>query len=205
MKYEKVKELSFRHYPRLYLHEDDLLLHLFFTNGNGYTWFNGELVYLTYDSDDNPRPITEEELVEQNNRHREQMYQDSIKLEKERDLIWDEIFPNKPNPHKNTDPYYESQEEEIKYRESSFKLKPEVQCWYRVEGSERNRFGHIVRSIYEPGARVMHLPDDIKPDWLDAADKAIHLAESPYCRMMDKDRAYIEKAKARIVEIKSQR
>jgi hypothetical protein len=70
VKYEKTKEISFRHYPRLYLHEDDLLHQLFFVNGNGYQWFNGELVYLTYDDDDNPREVIEEELNVQNAQHR---------------------------------------------------------------------------------------------------------------------------------------
>lgn len=208
MKYAKVKELSFKHYPRLYLHEDDLLHHLFFVNGNGYHWFNGELAYLTYDSDDDnapPREVTEAELIEQVQRDRETNYKNSLKSEAEWKKIYKEVF-GKDRDYTNPDPYYEDAEQEIDYRISSMKwAKPETQCWFLVEGAERNHFGHVMYPIYDRGAMIMNLPDDIKPDWLDAAERAIQWAESPYCRMTEKDRAYVEQAKIRIAQIKSNR
>ena len=50
-------------------------------------------------------------------------------------------------------------------------------------------------------ACINHLPDDIKPDWLDAAKRAVAFARSDRAIITDEDSEWLDKAEARIEEL----
>jgi len=44
MKYRETKRLMMKYHPEIFPSEKEILHHLFFVNGNGYDWENGDLV-----------------------------------------------------------------------------------------------------------------------------------------------------------------
>ncbi len=51
-------------------------------------------------------------------------------------------------------------------------------------------------------AKILSLPDDIQPDWLAAAERAIDWAEGPECLLTDDDRHHLAIARQRIAALK---
>ena len=67
--------------------------------------------------------------------------------------------------------------------------------------------GELIQTMYPicQYAKIMNLPDDIKPDWLEAAKKAIQYANEGKWILTASDKSYILKAEQRIKEIEANR
>lgn len=203
MRYEKTKQLAMKHYPRLYLTEADFLDHMLFGYGNGYEWFNGELCQLTVDRSGNTKELSVRQLNARNEEHRAHMKAMSDRFNSGRDEIKQYLREaGRADLIEDDDPYFESRENEIKSRARYCSETQKNPCWFKVEGTARDVFGKTMRQMCEY-SRIVCMPDDIKPDWLDAAERAIAWAESPLCRMPDGNEKFLERAKARIAELRS--
>ena len=176
MKYEEDKRISMKYYPRLFLDETDYLRHLFFVNGNGYDWINGELVCHE----------TEEDA--------KQAHEEFMRNETERNLS--ELMPEYSYYGKTPE---ETRQKEIDYRMFCIEEMPEENnCWFLLSDG---RIGSVMYPICQY-AKILHVPDDVKPDWLAAAFSAIEMAESDLYRCSEKDKEWLAKAKERLARFK---
>ena len=130
MNYEQELQETLELFPRLFANESELLCYLFFENGNGYSWVDGQLV----DRDNRPFSAKLQESIEYDVNHRQSYADDCAQ------------FPTLDHPS------YE-----------------EVYCQPRV-----------ITEMYPicEYAGIANLPDDIQEDWLEAAKKAIVVAQS---------------------------
>ena len=73
-------------------------------------------------------------------------------------------------------------------------------CWYK------NTDGSIGKKIYPISnySKIMRLPDNIQPDWLEAAEKAVALCYTDRFKLTEKDWKYIkETVEPRIKKLNS--
>ena len=164
MEYKEELRISMKYYPRLFLDEEDFLHHVFFVNGNGYEWVEGELC-----SD------TEEHLLIQYNNMKRQ-------------------YPR----------YYgktlkETRQKEIEHRRFFIENMKDECGYYLLDD------GRLGRQIYPicQYAKIVNIPENIKPDWLNAAHKAIQMAESPLFKLTEIDKKWLAKAKDNLDKIKN--
>ena len=130
MNYQRELRETLELFPRLFSGEAELLSYLFFENGNGYDWKNGQLV----DRDNRPFSAKLQESKEYDANHRQEYVKEC------------NLYPTLDHPS------YE-----------------EVYCHH-----------HVSTKIYPicEWAGIATLPDDIQEDWLEAAKKAIVVAQS---------------------------
>lgn len=199
MKYKESLALSFKFYPTLYEKEEDVLHQYFFVNGNGLSWFEGELVELKYDRHTGDAwPYTLEELEARNVRDKESLKRQRQEMRQSMKALFPEDYAGRTDDDDSwMDP--ETPEEIAAYHKKHKEL---FASFMGIEEYEAER-----RKLYPlcEYARILHLPDNIKPDWLDAAERAIAWAESPEVVTTDSDKEFLVKAKERILEIKSNR
>jgi hypothetical protein len=181
MDYETTKNAKMEAYPSLYADEIDVLHHLFFVNGNGYEWINGEL------SDGSN---TAEELIKHAKEFRiEHIKTDIYIAEQEGNDKEVEYLKNRLEYVMSADYVAEERKKNEEYRRSLIE-RGDKSCWYICGGDQ------IGRTIYPicQYARILHIPDDVKPDWLMAARKAIELTKTSAFRLTKEDEEWIAKA-----------
>jgi hypothetical protein len=198
MNYRDTKVAMLAAYPRLFLDEAEVLHHLFFVNGNGYHWENGELT-------DGSTSIAEvvQQAREDHRRHcRDEIlwaegHADGHSLVDRTRRHWQNVLA-----HMN-EKRYESNERrrERKYRLWCVKNMGDMakDCWFlRKDGS----IGRVMYPLCQY-ADILHIPDDVKPDWLKAAVKAMEVAET--LKTTKADRAWLRTARAQIKQLLQRR
>ena len=126
-------------YPSIFPHRAQVLEHLFFTNGNGYEWVEGELV-------------------------------DSCPVSPGHSPFWDENPPkDSSSPLMWEIKVKTAQEQNAKSRVTLSELDQ------RCQPSDE----WVLEKVYPicKYAKIMNIPEEIKPDWLEAAKEAIALAQ----------------------------
>lgn len=183
--YAETKRVMMDAYPTLFVDEADVLHHLFFVNGNGYEWVEGELVDV-FDPDI-------DSLVERRRRYHIELAQkelDKARQEAQRD--------------KRASPAIKRHlERRVKYYEGrlALEMKPPkaqraAERRYRIRRCKQERpagsrirsawiidkQGELRRFLYPlcEYADILHTPADVKPDWLKAAMKALTLVGGPF-------------------------
>ena len=148
---------ALRHWPTLYLNEDDVLLTLFFRIGTGYEWKNGCIVYDLNDGD-GCAPIREDP-------HSERL----------KDREWREECVAMPSNKYNT-----------------------RACWFKMKNGG---IGHRLTEMFGQFSHILHLPDNIQPDWLVAAKRALNMARSKRVRTTKEQKAKLRHVAFRIKEL----
>lgn len=192
-------------YPSLFADEYDVLHHLFFVNGNGYEWEGGELV--SGQSEEDELRIA---LAQHRNHVTDQIQILMLLLKKE--------APGRDDPKHQLAvlsraaylrKQYENHQAQLKAldegdletyvrlaRERDHKYRLDciaegvTDCWFFLPD------GSIGRRLYPvcEYAKILHVPKDVKPDWLAAAKKALEWAMGPTCRTTKKDQEWLKKA-----------
>lgn len=149
MKLENTIQLMFDKFPTLFQKREHCLQHLFLTNGNGYEWFNGELVY-NYEEEYATKNIIK---AEQHNiidtyqklylQYKKEELEENIPVEKRR---WDDAT------------------DFIKYADKPFDRE-----YYDCE---KNEIKHLL-TVDNKWCKLSEIPDDIKPDWKLGVDETI--------------------------------
>lgn len=144
-----------RHWPTLYLNEDDVLLTLFFHIGTGYEWVNGCIVY----------DLEDEGIPEREDPHAERL----------KDREWREYCVAMPR--------------------TKYSHKP---CWFKIS---TGGVGHYMTALFGQYSHILHLPDDIQPDWLVAAKRALNMARSKRVRTTKAQKVLLRSVAFRIKEL----
>lgn len=162
MNYRRTVESLMTDYARSYPTENEALMHLFFTCGNGYKWRNGQLV------------------SETTKKERE-------RWKEERRLTRIEALG------------YEPPEETVEQQRRSYY---DNLSWLHSRGCTGikklpdGRFAvHRTFSQYD---KIQSIPGNVKPDWLEAAKKAIAHAESDLVTLDEYDKELLERAKKKV-------
>lgn len=141
MNLQETIEDCIRWYPSLFDTRTSVLNHLFFVNGNGYDWIDGELVDIY--EDENTR--TEEDAVWANGWER---YKEGME-EFIAEPVLANFFDNLKVFYKEKEEKYRKIRNEYKERASKDYTEEKFTRWYPV-------------CKY---AGIVTFPDDIKPDW----------------------------------------
>ena len=184
--YKETLEATMIAYPRLFLTEADYLCQAFFTIGNGLRWIDGEL------SDGRPLEVMIEE-ARKNREYTNKIYSDTFESLREdgEEIPEIEVY--------ETGNVEIDQAKELKSREA-FIEEGFDDGWYK------NEDGTLGRPIYPISqfSKIMNLPDDIKPDWLEAAEKTVALCYTPVFKLTENDWKCIkEVVEPRIKELKN--
>lgn len=151
---------ALRHWPTLYLNEDDVLLNLFFHIGTGHYWVNGCIMYDLVAPEDG-----DDEHVERKDPHAARL----------NDREWRETCVNMPRNKYNRRP-----------------------CWIRTK---TGGIGHNLTEMFGQYSNILQLPDDIQPDWLVAAKRALNMARSYRVRTTKAQKALLRQVAFRIKEL----
>lgn len=194
--YTQTKKYLMDAYPSLFVDEADVLHHLFFVNGNGYEWVEGQLVDVC---------SPEQDL-------------DATRAQDKRRLEWEA----KMAAAKGSDTrFYEQQlaliakspaaqrraERQYRIRRCTQRRPPGSRirdCHYLDEGGKLRRYLYPLCEY----ADILHVPDDVKSDWLKAAEKALSLVGGPLVHRpgeTQRNKLYLRQAQKRIDGIKEKR
>lgn len=177
MRYEDFKKSHMEAYPSLHPDEADLLDHMFLCPGNGLEWSNGELIDCVTGGVDSP-----EGIVEMARLHARAFFVNQIESEKSRE---DDGFGIRAESIK----YWERELEDLdldvsslqekewqrrrNYLSEEFTKEDANHCWF-LNGD--GTIGTVIKmSSY---SRINSVPDDIKPDWLQAVRRLIDLTKT---------------------------
>ena len=151
---------SMRGYPSISGNKLDVYDHLFLTNGNGYDWINGELIE---PSNEKPNVISIEEAIDN-------LFNDEYRI----DLTTDRMFFYIGELNKEEKVVKESLQYDLKryaqnvktiinaeklVNQSLFEIEPIIS----LDGLEPECTLYPLSKY----SKIMNIPDDIKPDWLD--------------------------------------
>lgn len=179
-------------YPSLFVDEADVLHHLFFVNGNGYEWVDGQLVDVCSSSQD----------------------LDATRVQDKRRLKWE---AKKAAAEGRDTRFYEQQlaliakspaaqrraERQHRIRRCTQRRPPGSrirECHYL---DEQGRLKHYLYPLCEY-ADILHVPDDVKLDWFKAAQKALTLIGGPLVHRLGEtqsNKKYLRQAQKRLKEI----
>jgi hypothetical protein len=187
-------------YPSLFLDEADVLHQLFFTNGNGYDWFHGELIEgRVNDGKLVMRTSLEKSVQKARAQDRQYVVQQitwdlGALLTDDFESIdfWKALLKAIDDGDDTT--YVKLRhEQERKYRLSCIKNKKDSSRFLLPDGT----IGSKLYPMCEY-ADILRVPDDVKPDWLAASKKALDWALGPTCRTTAEDRRWLKKAAKRL-------
>lgn len=100
------------------------------------------------------------------------------------------------SPEERITPFEEIKTKERRYRREFTQENGDGPFFFLPDGET---LGIVVTLSQE--AQIMHLPDDIQPDWLDAAKRAVAFAESDRGRVSKGSERYLRLAKWRLKEL----
>lgn len=199
MRYAKLKALLMDAYPTLFVDETDVLHHLFFTNGNGYDWVDGELVDVCREDS--------VDLIEERRKWRVARIEKNIAEELK--LGVDENGPDGIRLRHcraelelvNSSPAVQRAAERRQRMHNARHPFPNIKAraYCLVEGK-------LKRYLYPlcEYADILHTPDDVKPDWLQAARKALSLVGKTLIHMPGdtrRNKVFLRWAEKRIKEL----
>lgn len=198
MTYEETKALAMEVYPSLFVDEADVLHHLFFINGNGYRWTNGEL------TDDDTPDVTRARAKEGRERFNKEVltgmltrFDDFLEgLETDDPEARETVQKIQARAKERQEALIQSDDpeveraKEIKNRLRWIETNPSKSSWFLLPD------GRIGRELYPlcQYADILHTPDDVKPDWLIAAVKALTVVRSDLFRRTPSDEEWLNKA-----------
>lgn len=170
-------------FPTLFANKADCLRHLFLTSGGGYEWVDGELVSVYIDRN-HPWMVPQyrDEMVEL------LKYEDETVRPLELHATGNDFIIGQ----KKLD--VRRINNQIKFVIDNFDLLME-------EPVQFNRLSEITRSKYEA---IFHIPDDVKPDWLEAAKRTVD-AVMAYCHGERLRRFNAEATRAAMVQLSEER
>jgi hypothetical protein len=178
MDYAATKLVMQRCFPSLFPTEDDVLHHLFFVNGCGYEWVGGQLVNPEDGKD--PRKVIQKIL-----RKRLTDCQKSLSGENSPMMIrvW------KRRIEEIDEPWEAQAAREIERRR-------ELAQSDNISYISLLPDGQICREVYPicKYAQILNVPDDVQPDWLDAARRAIAMVRTERWRLSDRDQEWVDRA-----------
>lgn len=187
--YAKTREFCMQVYPSLFPYEVDFLHHLFFVNGNGYDWFEGELV-------ERGGRLSTARVLKIRKQDRERLqgwiadYQDRGEEPPAR-LVEELNSLDSPN-------WVEFQ----RRKALAWRYELATDPLYK-DGERRPRLmpmGMLQRRLYPmcEYAKILHVPLNVKEDWLAAARYALILAQSATFYTTEGDRRWLQKAQSRL-------
>lgn len=195
MNYADTLRVMMESYPTLFVDETDALHHLFFVLGSGYAWKGGELVDVFAESHD-PDVLIREARAR-------------IRAE----LVLDQ--DDEARRYAGTSPDLRGAHEVLarthRERFARFDAGPEAERTYEREWRARciadglddcwfllpdGRIGLVPYPLSDYAC--IFVPDDVKPDWLAAARKALELARSELFRRTPNDEEWLERAAAHL-------
>jgi len=154
MDYLDTLDSSLRAYPSLFLDEADVLYHLFLIIGNGYRWENGQLT----DGIEDP-----EEVVRSARASFIRMCDTNIEEGRDKRDFWAKQKALEDEP--------------LEVRQALSRVARERNARKNGEGPDCCvwRDGRVLRrlSLHPEYSKLATVPDDVQPDWLDAAFRAI--------------------------------
>lgn len=157
-------------YPRLFPTEDEFLHHVFFVNGNGFVWRDGEIV----EDFGNARSF-EERLAE--SRANEQKHRQEWNAQTAHDIVEFRALGG-----------------------------PDIDAFV-ADWIERHDYDKVFKAnrctkLYPmcQYATILHIPDDVRIDWLDAAERALYL--SLRLKRTKKDISWLKIARQRVNQIR---
>lgn len=202
MTYEETKALMMEVYPSLFVDEADVLHHLFFVNGNGYSWEDGELT-------DGETPEATRAQAKRDREHQNKHFVKPVLSRfddflKSRDALDPETRATleklMADSDQRTKDLFQSDDPEVeRAKEVQNRLR-----WIKSDSKQSSWFllpdGRIGRELYPlcEYADILHVPEDVKPDWLMAAVKALSVARSDLFRRTAKDEEWLSKAETTI-------
>jgi hypothetical protein len=186
--------------PTLFPYEENALHHLFFINGNGYRWDRGHLV--DSDDGDDPEQIVARDLAWQIKRASAEVVEAAERFG--RGSRW-HLYRQEALDALSL-PVPERWAREIEYRKfvigSTALARQRAAvgrdlCWFiHTDG----RVGSRLYPLCEYAA-ILHVPDNVEADWLDAAKRALAAVDSGFLRAAERDRPFLDRARARIQEV----
>lgn len=166
MNIELTIQTMFDNYPTLFKERADCLSHLFCTIGNGYEWYNGELVSVIDAFPDDVRAVIESRLING------KAYQhNKLSLRAESELYEKERIENG-----FYDEFDKERAEKIKSAiQTNINKLPDDE-YYRYPRTKRWGFyvnipNHEKIDYHKNYAFLWNYPEDIKPDWLAAIEE----------------------------------
>ena len=151
---------SMREYPSISGNKLDVYDHLFLTNGNGYDWVNGELIE---PSNEKPNVISIEEAIDNlfNDEYRIDLTTDRMfffigELNKEEKVVKESLQYDLKRYAQNVKTIINA---EKLVNQSLFEIEPIIS----LDGLEPECILYPLSKY----SKIMNIPDDIKPDWLD--------------------------------------
>lgn len=194
--YAETKQYLLDAYPSLFVDETDVLHHLFFVNGNGYEWHDGQLI-------DVCDPNEDLDTV----RVRDQRY---FRLEAKKAA---------EGGRGHMIAYFE---EQIALLDKSPAEQREVEQQRRIKDCTRRRrppgcrileayrldvHGNLQHYLYPlcKYADILHIPDDVCSDWFEAAERALALVGGPLIHQesdRQENEKWLRRAERRIEEIR---
>jgi vacuolar-type H+-ATPase subunit I/STV1 len=206
--YKETLEWSYKMYPTLYINELDVLNNLFFTIGTGKEWVDGELCDQLYPSfEEQYKDVLEQRKINYKNNivHKESL--DKSVLDVLNKLSSDNpVFQKVLDNFKKTS-WEENDESNVpeaqrKEREKRISYATKISEGIKQGSSyyldDNNELIQTIYPIHEEYSAIMNLPDNIKPDWLEAAKKAIQYAIEGKWILTESDKTCILKAQQRI-------
>jgi len=189
--YADTRDMLLMTYPTLYIDETDVLHSLFFLAGTGFKWEDGELVSWV--------PSFEEEagIAKRSQRvHVERMIQCEEILEKiapGTSMLgyWQDRLADILTGDQET---YAAKERE-RERDNRYEVIDSDRgndCWFLLNDGET--IGRVMSPRINEWVNILRIPEDVKPDWLEAAQRALEWAQSPACRTTAEDQKWLRKA-----------
>lgn len=204
--YKETLEWSYKMYPTLNINELDVLNNLFFTIGTGKEWVDGELCDQLYPSfEEQYKEVLEQRKINYKNNiaHKESLDKSVLdvlnKLSSENPVFQEVLSKFQKTSWEENDesnvPEAQRKEREKRISYASNKSK-QLSCSYHLDAN--NELIQAIYPISEEYSAIMNLPDNIKPDWLEAAKKAIQYANEGKWILTEADKACILKAQQRM-------
>lgn len=209
MNYETTLRVMMDSYPSLHATELDALDQLFFTTGNGYEWENGELV----SCDDDPS-LPPDEVIRQTRVYNRKQDADMLlrlldSMEQEKELLshlsgdvartYAEGMLQRAADLKEEARANQADNPEL---DRALEIKKRLRCIAKDESTcffvlPDGSMGRVIRlSQYSD---ILHVPEDVKPDWLAAAKKAIALTKT-HGRIEPGSEEYFKQAEALLAQ-----
>jgi hypothetical protein len=193
--YEETKARMMRQYPTLFPSEAQVWHHLFFVIGNGYEWDGGELIAC--------RERSDEEVFRDRARRHLSMYKRAEEFDDSMAALLDH-----EDPEVAAIAVRAKRRAEATHKVRSLaKRKGLAMAGRWLTEQEAKDARPEPETLYPlcEYARILHVPDDVKPDWLDAAKRALAWAMSDEVKREISDARYLGQARRLIKRIERQR
>lgn len=196
--YEETKQYLLDAYPSLFVDETDVLHHLFFVNGNGYEWYGGQLIDVC-----DPNEDLDVRRIQEQRRFRVQAKQASEEGRGYMAKYFEEqiaLLDKSPAEQREVE-----RQDRIKRCTRRRPPGSRIRESYRLD--EHGNLQHYLYPLCEY-ADILHTPDDVQPDWFEAAQRALTLVGGPLIHHQDdehENQKWLRCAVQRIEEIKEKR